>query len=196
MAVRKFILIGAVALLSLAGCADGPFSFLGQRSASGPVTAAIPAEEYRLGIGDVISIRIYGGEEEFRLDRVRLNDAGTLTLPYDDFRAYGRTTRELEAAITESLKGKFLLKPRVWVNIEEYRPFFIQGQVGRPGSYPFRPGLNVRTAITIAGGLGVRAAENKIFLMRENDKTNTLIKVDLNTPVGPGDTIIVEESFF
>jgi protein involved in polysaccharide export with SLBB domain len=54
----------------------------------------------------------------------------------------------------------------------------------------------VRKAITIAGGLRERASLKKIFLLPESDKSSTPLNVDLNTPVGPGDTINVEESFF
>lgn len=155
-----------------------------------------PPQEYRLSTGDVVSMRVYGGDEDIRVERLRLDGSGTLVLPFGDFRVIGRTTREVEAAITESVKGRLLKNPRVSVNIDEYRPFFVDGQVGRPGAYPYQPGLTVRKAITIAGGLRERASLKKIFLLSENDKTNTPVKVDLNAPVGPGDTINVEESFF
>jgi polysaccharide export outer membrane protein len=153
-------------------------------------------EDYKLGVGDVISIRVYGGEEDLTFSRIRLNDKGALTLPFGDFTAFGRTTRELESDITANLKGQYLLKPRVWVNIEDYRPFFMQGQVGRPGAYPYQPNLTVLRAITIAGGFRERASQEKIFIIRENDKSNTQLKVNMNSVVRPGDTIIVEESLF
>ena len=153
-------------------------------------------EEYRLGVGDVISIRIYGGEEEIRMDRVRLNAPGTLTFQFGEFTAPGRTTRELEAAMVKAMRGTFLVNPKVWINIDEYRPFYVQGQVGRPGAFPYQPGLNVNKAVTVAGGFRERASKRRIFLVRENDKTNTRMHVDLHSPVGPGDTLTVEESFF
>ena len=158
-----------------------------------PVSAT---EDYRIGVGDVISIRVFGGDEDLRFERIRLNDRGKLTLPFGDVVPFGRTTREIEAAIMEAVKGQYLLKPRVWVNIDEYRPFFMQGQVARPGAYAYQPGLNVSRAITLAGGFRERAAKDKIYLVREHQSLTEPVRVDPNAPVRPGDTVIVEESFF
>ena len=149
-----------------------------------------------MGAGDIVSVRVYGGDEEIRLERVRLGDAGSISLPFGQFKAVGRTTSELEAEITKVVKGRILVNPRVWVNVDEYRPFFVEGQVGRPGAYPYQPGLNIRKAISLAGGFGPRASMNRIFVVYEQDKSNTPIRVDLNARVGPGDTVTVQESFF
>jgi polysaccharide export outer membrane protein len=189
-----FLLI--VAVLTISGCATPeppPQDISGSAGAASQVSSF---KEYRLGTGDVISIRVYGGEEEVRLDRVRLDHSGKVSLPFGQFHAKDQTTQELEGAITQSVQGRLLRNPRVWVNIEEYRPFFVEGQVGRPGAYPYQPGLNVRKAVTIAGGLRERAALNKIFVFRDRDGTTVRLKVDLNAPIAPGDTVIVEESFF
>jgi polysaccharide biosynthesis/export protein VpsN len=156
----------------------------------------VPPGEYRLNTGDVVSVRVYGGDEEIRLERVRLDHSGALVLPFGTFKVQGRTPREVESDITNNIKGRLLKNPRVSVNIDEDRPFFVDGQVGRPGAYPYQPGLTVRKAITIAGGLRERASSRRIFLLPESDKSGAAINVDLNTPVGPGDTINVEESFF
>jgi polysaccharide export outer membrane protein len=193
MILQRLGLVLMFLSFGLAGCAE----FFGP--SANPVSSAkmlASVGEYRLGVGDIISIRIYGGEEELRLDRVRVNDPGVLTFPFGEFTALGKTTRELESAMVQAMKGGFLLRPKVWINIEEYRPFFVQGQVGRPGAFPYQPGLNVNKAITIAGGFRDRASKQKIFILRELDSTNTPIHVDLNAPVGPGDTVTVEESFF
>lgn len=188
-----FLQFGVMLLLTGCGAMFGESSTLTSMPRGGQVA---PVQEYRLGTGDVVSVRVYGGEEDIRLERIRLDDSGGLVLPFGDFRVHGRTTREVETAITDSVRGRVLRNPRVSVNIDEYRPFFVDGQVGRPGAYPYQPGLTVRKAVTIAGGFRERASLEKIFLLREPDNTNTPVKVDLNAPVGPGDTIIVQESFF
>lgn len=188
MAIRNTV-VALLGLVLLGGCFNRPSQPIAQEPPLAP-------EEYRLGVGDVISIRVYGGEEDVTFGRIRLNDRGALTLPFGDFTAFGKTIRELETAITANLKGQYLLKPRVWVNIEDYRPYFMQGQVGRPGGYSYQPGLTVLRAVTIAGGFRERASQKNIFVVRENDKTNKPTRVDLNSGVRPGDTIIVEESFF
>jgi polysaccharide export outer membrane protein len=68
--------------------------------------------------------------------------------------------------------------------------------VEKPGAYPFQPGLNVRKAVSIAGGFKERASVNKIFIVRDKDAAHQPTKVDLNADIGPGDIITVEESFF
>ena len=82
------------------------------------------------------------------------------------------------------------------MTIEEYRNFFVNGMVEKPGGYPFAPGLTVRKAISIAGGFKERASREKINVIRDDDPTQTPRKVDLNAPVLPGDILTVEESFF
>lgn len=190
-----FILAHLLFMFTLSGC-ESLFGGGSSGQPRAPQPSYVVPQDYRLSTGDIVTVRVYGGDEDIRVERLRLDNTGTLVLPFGDFQVRGRTSRELEAMITESVKGRLLRNPRVSVNIDEYRSFFVDGQVGRPGAYPFQPGLTVRKAITIAGGLRERASLKKIFLLREDDKTNTAINVNLNAPVGPGDTINVEESFF
>ena len=151
---------------------------------------------YRLGSGDVITIQVLG-EEDLRRERIRLSDAATISYPIlGEIRLYGKTVAELETVIRDGLKGRYLVNPQVTVTINEYRNFFINGQVERPGGYPYQPGLTVRKAVSLAGGFKERAAKGKIFVIREDDKTQTPKNVDQNATVNPGDIITVEESFF
>lgn len=151
---------------------------------------------YRLGAGDVISVQVLG-EEDLRRDKIRLSDAATISYPIlGEIKLLGKTIGELEALIRDGLKGRYLLNPQVTVTIVEYRPFFVNGQVEKTGGYSFVPGLTVRKAISIAGGFKERAAKDKIFVIREDDPSQTPKRVDLNASVNPGDIITVEESFF
>jgi polysaccharide export outer membrane protein len=151
---------------------------------------------YRLGAGDVISVQILG-EEDLKRDRIRLSDAATISYPIlGEIRLLGKTVGELEVLIRDGLKGRYLLNPQVTVTINEYRNFFVNGQVMTSGGFQYAPGLTVRKAISIAGGFKERASKEKIFIIREDDPTQTPKKVDLNASVNPGDIITVEESFF
>lgn len=150
---------------------------------------------YRLGAGDILNISVYG-EDDMSRDKLRISDTGIISFPFGDLPVRGMTVGELEVKIADGLRGAFLVNPRVSVTIVEYRPFFIYGQVERPGSYPYLHGLNVRKAVSIAGGFRERASPSKIFVVREGDAANASSKVDLNSSVWPGDTITVEESFF
>ena len=165
---------------------------------AGGALAQAPAElsSYKLGAGDLITIRVLG-EEDLRREKIRLSDAGTISYPIiGEIRVKGMTVGALEELITKGLKGRYLLDPQVTVMLEEYRSFFVNGHVEKPGGYPYQPGLTVRKAISIAGGFKERAARDKLNIIRDDDPTQTSRRVDLNAPVYPGDVLTVEESFF
>lgn len=151
---------------------------------------------YRLGAGDTISIRVLG-EDDLRREHIRLSDAGTISFPIlGEIRVKGMTAGALQEYITSGLKGRYLLNPQVTVSIDEYRNFFVNGMVEKPGGYPFAPGMTVRKAISVAGGFRERAARDKLNIIHDDDPRQTARKVDLNSPVLPGDILTVEESFF
>ena len=152
--------------------------------------------KYKLGTGDVISISVFG-EEDLKKEHIRLTDAGTISYPVlGEIQVRGKTVGDLEKVLTDGLRGRYLVNPRVSVTIDEYRPFFINGQVQTNGKFPYQPGLTIRKAVAIAGGFKERASMSKIFIVRDGDASNTPVRADLNTPVYPGDTVTVEEGFF
>jgi protein involved in polysaccharide export with SLBB domain len=151
---------------------------------------------YKLAAGDVITIRVFG-EDDFTKEKIRLTDAGTVSFPaLGEIKVLGLTIGDLERIVVNGLRGRILVNPRVSVQIEEYRPFYVNGMVEKPGGYPYQPGLTVRKAASLAGGFRERASLSKIYLIREDDPAQRPQKVELNTPVGPGDILTVEESFF
>lgn len=150
---------------------------------------------YKLGSGDMININVYG-EEDYKREKLRLTGNGVISFPFGDVSATGKTLAQLEKAIQDGLKQGYLVNPQVSVSIQEYRPFFIYGQVEKPGGYSFQPGLTVRQAVSLGGGFKERASKDKIFVVRERDLQHTSQHIDLSGPVFPGDTLTVEESFF
>ena len=188
--MRIVPVLSALLALALAGV----LAFLVPAGARGQDPGTV--SNYRLGSGDVITIQVLG-EEDLKRERIRLSDAATISYPIlGEIRLYGKTVAELETLIRDGLKGRYLVNPQVTVTINEYRNFFINGQVEKPGGYPFMPGLTVRKAVSIAGGFKERASKDKIFVIREDDKTQTPKRVDQSASVNPGDIITVEESFF
>lgn len=158
--------------------------------------AAQELSTYKLGSGDMISVRVLG-EDDLKRERVRLSDAGTISFPIlGEVKVKGLTANALEEQIARGLKGRYLVNPQVTVSIEEYRPFFVNGMVEKPGGYPFSPGMTVRKAISVAGGFKERASREKFNIIRDDDQKQTPRRVDLNTAVLPGDILTVEESFF
>lgn len=151
---------------------------------------------YRLGAGDTISIIVFD-EKELSLKEVKLSDAGSISYPMlGEIRVLGLTVSALQQKVTDGLKGKYLIDPKVTVAIDQYRDVFVNGQVHKPGNYPYQPGLTVRKAISIAGGFKDRAYTDSVSIIHENQDKPTPIKGTLGTLVEPGDIITVEESFF
>src|SRR3954465_2733052 len=117
MRLRSFVAIVLFAGLALAS------------SVAGAQSADSSLSNYRLGSGDVISIQVLG-EEDLRREKIRLSDAATISYPIlGEIRLLGKTVAELEGVIRDGLKGRYLLNPQVTVTINEYRNFFINGQV-------------------------------------------------------------------
>lgn len=151
---------------------------------------------YKLASGDVIRINVFG-EPDLSFEEVRLNDAGIFSYPFiGEVRAKGKTAAEIEQTLTEKLKGDYLVDPRVSVSVLEYREFFISGEVKEPGGYKFQPGLTLRRAVALAGGLTERASESRITIIRDQDPGRSPEPASLDTIVMPGDTITIDQGFF
>jgi len=150
---------------------------------------------YQLGAGDKIVITVFR-EPDLTLE-AKLTDAGTIIFPFlGEMNVKGLTVGKLKNKITQGLSGRYLKDPRVSVSVLEYREFFVNGEVKKPGAFPYLPGLTVQKAISIAGGFTERASQSKVQLEREKDANRQDIDVELDAPIAPGDIIIVEESFF
>lgn len=151
---------------------------------------------YRLASGDVIRINVFG-EQDLSIEEIRLTDAGSFSYPFiGEVQAKGKTAAELEQLLTSRLKGDYLVDPRVSVSVLKYREFYISGEVKEPGGYPYQPGLTLRRAIALSGGLTELASTGRITIIRDQDPSRTPEKANLDTPVHPGDSINIEQGFF
>ena len=151
---------------------------------------------YRLGAGDVVTVQVLG-EDDLKREKIRLSDAATISYPIlGEIRLLGKTVSELETLIRTGLAGRYILNPQVTVTINEYRNIYVNGQVEKPGGFPFIPGLTVLKAVSLAGGFKERASKTNIFVIREDDPTQKPQRVAMNAPIHPGDILTVEESFF
>lgn len=170
------------------------FSLMISSSSIAWQTSVSEAEDYVLGPGDIIKIKVFG-EDELDLE-MQLTDSGTLNYPFlGTVKATGMTLKQLEQRIYTGLKGDYFVEPNVFVGMVQYRPFYIHGEVKKPGGYPYQPGMTVDQAVALAGGLTERASKEKIFVAREGDKANKL-KSDLNSKIRAGDTVTIEQRFF
>ena len=167
---------------------------IGFGGAVAPVWAEA-SRDYQLGPGDLLRIVVFGHEDlsgEFEV-----KGTGHVSLPLiREVKAAGLTLRQFEQAVIDSLKPDFLLNPRVSVDVLNYRPFYIIGEVKRPGSYPYVNGMTVVNAIALAGGYTYRAQENEVLITRERDAGRKQEPADHQTVVLPGDVIEVPERFW
>lgn len=151
---------------------------------------------YKLSSGDIIRISVFG-EPDLSFAEIRLTDAGTFSYPFvGEVKAQGKTAVELERILTQALQGDYLMDPRVSISVLEYREFYISGEVKSPGGYKYQPGLSLRRAIALAGGLTERASTKRITVVRDQDLNRKPQRVDLDAPVLPGDTINIDQGFF
>lgn len=152
------------------------------------------SDSYKIGAGDTISIVVYAEEDLSK--EVLINSSGQLDYPYiGPIMAKGKTTSQLQMQITKSLRGDYLVDPKVMVNVVEYRKVYINGEVKQPGGYEFQPGLTVDKAIALAGGFTDRAAKDKINVSSNTAQLSSR-SVSLSSNVQPGDIIVIEQSFF
>jgi polysaccharide export outer membrane protein len=147
---------------------------------------------YTLDTGDVVRISVYG-EAELTKSYV-VDDGGAVAVPLiGAVPVRGKTTQQAAAAITAKLAQGYIREPSVAVEIETYRPFFIQGAVENAGQFAYVYGMTVRAAISTAGGYTDTAGrENAVVYRRQG---NQMVKgsVNLDFPIYPGDTIVVPE---
>lgn len=151
--------------------------------------------QYRLSADDVISVTVFN-EPDLSLKDARVSSTGSISMPLiGQVAVKGLTLTEVEQEIHRMYLGDYLKKPDISVSIVEYRQFYVNGEVDKPGGFSFREGMTVERAITLAGGFTGRAAKDKIFIVRENTDGRP-IPAKLTTLIRPGDVVTVEESFF
>lgn len=167
-------------------------------------TAIAGAEEpdtataYTLNTGDHVEITVFE-EPDLSISAI-LDDRGAISYPLlGEIKVRGLTPRQLENTITDGLRGRFLVNPRVNVAIKEYRPFFVRGEVANPGGFPFKPGLTVEKAVAMAGGFTSRASKSEFYIISDDaadGKGEQRRPADLGSRIRPGDVINIEQSFF
>jgi len=120
------------------------------------VCCALPAPasaQYRLDSGDVLDVAVFGRADLSR--RINVDVDGNVSVPLaGEIHAAGMSLTELRAKIKGLLSTNDLVRPAdVIVDLVEYRPFYIDGDVAKGGAYPYRPNLTVRQALALAGGI-------------------------------------------
>lgn len=188
MRLVKSLALGAVIL----GAAVAPTVASAQAEASSE--RHIP--DYRLGAGDKVRITTFG--EESLTGEFQVGGSGKVAVPLlGEISAIGLTAREFQGRLEAALKeGDFLKDPKVTVEVMNYRPFYILGEVNKPGEYPYTNGLTVMNAVATAEGFTYRANKGRVKIKRQSGEKEEEFPLTSTTPVAPGDTIRIPERFF
>ncbi len=150
---------------------------------------------YALGAGDRLRITVYN--EPDLSGEFEVNGQGLVSVPLlGQVQVMGKTTGEVQAILTQKYGKDYLVNPSVTVEVLNYRPFFIIGEVNHPGSYPYVNGMTVINAVALAGGYTPRANHGEIKIKHSNESTQQERDAKEDTVVMPGDVIEVAERFF
>lgn len=190
--MRKYslmtFLLAVLGFGSLAGCASN----------IPPLAAdAFAAPTYRLASSDQLRITVFG--EDALSKNYVITSAGDIAFPLlGDIPAAGKSTGQLTQELTAQLGNGYVNDPRINIEVLNYRPFYVLGEVGKSGEFDYKPELTALQAIALAGGFTYRADKNRIFIRRAGSDKEFTYELDTGRAVfiQPGDTIRVGERFF
>jgi protein involved in polysaccharide export with SLBB domain len=175
--------------------AQEPVAEAANEAESVPIESPVDSAGYRLGARDQIRVSVFN-QADLTGDYI-LDGEGRFAMPLiGTVNAKGLTPVELAEHITNRLKPDFLVNPRISVEVSNYRPYFLVGEVQSTGSFPYVEGITYLTAIAMAGGYSYRAKKDVVYVTRAGEKGAEELKLDVNEKVQPGDIIRVAERFF
>ena len=185
--MKRFVLTMALAAATLGGCSAPRY---GAESFNASLNAP-----YQLASGDRLRVIVFG--QDGISNSFSVDGAGNIAMPLIGLvHAQGLTTAQLATTLEARLREGYLREPKVSVEVEAFRPFFVLGEVGVAGQYPFINGMTVQNAVAVAGGFGPRGAQDSVDLTRIVNGRPLTATVPLTFAVRPGDTITVRERFF
>lgn len=125
------------------------------------------SKAYKIGPLDVLEVTVFKVPDLSKA--MQVSEAGTINFPLvGEVQAAGRTPREVERSLTQTLGSRFLQNPQVSVFVKEYNSqrVTIEGAVKKPGVYPIQGGMSLLQAVAIAQGLE-QTADDTVIVFRE-----------------------------
>lgn len=164
--------------------------------AEAPSVTESVVDDYVLGTGDELNILVFNHPN--LSGETTVDSVGNVAVPLlGAVSSSGLTAAQLGGTIERQLRqGGLLRNPQVTVQVLTFRPFYIDGEVENPGSYPYVDGLTVRAAVATAGGYTYRADERRVFITREGESEEQAFPVRVDTAVRPGDQLRVPNRRF
>ena len=183
--MRWLALITVLLSLVLTGCAT-----------TRPTTYMVDTKgPYLLDTGDIVRVSVYGDAELSKTYKV--DDNGAVAFPLvGPVPVRGGTTEDAAQRLARALANGYMRNPDVAVEIDQYRPFYIQGEVKTAGQFPYVYGMTVRAAISTSGGFSDTADRGRAVVYRRQGDQMVKGTVDLDFPLYPGDTVVILERWF
>jgi len=176
----------------VAGAQAAPAAAPAQQQAG---QSAAPSGDYRLGTGDKLRVIVFG-EPDLGGEYV-VDSGGFIRLPLiGQIHAAGDSVHQFENEVISKLKDGYLKDPRVSAEVLNYRPFYIIGEINKPGEYAYVNGMSVLNAVALAGGYTFRADQRRVYIRRDGTGQEQTLTADQTTKVNPGDIIRIAERFF
>ena len=191
--IVKYLRLAIVLLIAqqLAGCYTDYGPVEAERA---PVSLSGEGVASLLQPGEKVKITVYG--EEALTGEYDISPSGYVTMPLiGAVRAAGRSQSEFARGLEGKYRG-FLQEPHVTVAVSQFMPFYVLGEATTPGEYPFRSGLNVHTAVAMAGGFTYRASRSYVLIRHTGDDVWKEYSLTEPVPIAPGDLIRVPERYF
>lgn len=190
---RAFAMLAAVVFMMVSTSSGVAHAQSGAEPAA--TAANAQAMDYLLGPGDKVRVTVYG--EESLSGEFFVSGTGLMSLPLiGEIKVGGMTVGQFQTAVQDKLKDGYLKDPRVSAEVLTFRPFYILGEVEKPGTYPYTSGLTVLNAVATAGGFTYRADKKSVYIKRNGDTSENKGELKPSTLVSPGDTIRIGERFF
>lgn len=190
--VKKLVLaLVGIGAMALAACSTGPE----QGNPQELTQAGMGITGYKLGSGDEIKVTVYG-EPELSGPFV-VDGQGSISMSLiGQVEVVNLSLAEASRLLETKLMDGWLKEPKVSAELVKGRPYYILGEVNRPGEYPFVSGLTVMNAIASAGDFTYRADRGRILIKSADSPNEREVVLTPTTTVRPGDTIRIRERFF
>jgi polysaccharide export outer membrane protein len=206
---RVLLVLSALAALLTSGCGGARLD-IGQMTAAEPVdigmvqAVAPTPTEYRIGVGDKLSVRVFQ-VEDLSFEELVVDNSGNIQLPLiGAVRGAGQTAGEMSTDIAARLAAQYLRDPQVTVTVKQAanQKITVDGAVTKPGVYEMRGSTSLLQAVAMAEGPTRVADLTKVAVFRSIDGRRSVAIFDLSAirqgrasdPQVLGDDVIVVDT--
>jgi polysaccharide export outer membrane protein len=148
---------------------------------------------YLLNMGDRVRVTVFDVVTEAH--EYTIDETGTVAVPaLEPLVIKQMTTKDAAAAISSALaKAGLYRNARVSVDIVSFGPFYVLGEIAKPGEFAYRPGMSLFAAVALAGGHTYRANRNRVFIRRAGATVETEYELTSDISILPGDVVRIPE---